>query len=599
MVVDVSSQQSASGGPRLRMQLAGVMRALRGLAAAALVAVVANGLQILPVLAGPACITVQLAAGASLNICLESPVGGVTLKGDQAVRASVAISGGESLVRRVVFYLDDAYLITDFEAPYGFTLPTAQFVDGTHVLSMEVHTRDATITQRVRASLVFSNGVKAPPASSGGFAPYVPRPKPGLPFTVAAVSDGAGGEATSTAVTDRILSWKPDLFIYMGDVYEKGTYTEFYNWYGSDHTFFGRLKAITNPAVGDHEYELDRAPGYFQYWRNPPNYYSYNAGGWHFVSLNSTGQFHQTQPGSPQYEWLRADLAANATSCTLVYFQHPALSVGPQGGVARMDPIWALLANAGVDLVIAGNDHDYQRWLPVNGSFASDPSGPMQFVVGTGGHAIKQFVRKDPRLAFGIDKAQRAYGALRLQLDPHGASYQFVETGGEVADSGARVCSGSPPDRQPPQKPNGLLSTAVSARSVVFRWQASTDDILVTGYRVYRNGTLIAELDPSAPSYSDDTVVSGRTYQYEVSAVDASGKDSGRSTKLDVVVPAIGGLATTGSASTAGIQPVVANPAAPDQEPLLARIAPLGVVLLVAGFIVSLLLLGTRRNRGG
>ena len=122
--------------------------------------------------------------------------------------------------------------------------------------------------------------------------------------------------------------------------------------------------------------------------------------------------------------------------------------------------------------------------------------------------------------------------------------------------------------------------------------------MLITGYRVYRNGGLITELDPSSPSYSDDTVVSGQTYQYEVAAVDASGKDSGRSSTLKVVVPAVGGAATTGPTSSR-LEPVAANPGASDQEPLLARVAPLGVVLLVAGFIVSVLVFGTRRNRGG
>lgn len=62
-----------------------------------------------------------------------------------------------------------------------------------------------------------------------------------------------------------------------GDVYEKGTETEFYNWYGQDGVLWGRFKDVTNPIVGNHEYENDVAPGYFNYWSGVPDYYSYDA----------------------------------------------------------------------------------------------------------------------------------------------------------------------------------------------------------------------------------------------------------------------------------------------------------------------------------
>ena len=70
-----------------------------------------------------------------------------------------------------------------------------------------------------------------------------------------------------------------------------------YNWYRPG-SALGRFKAITNPTVGNHEYENGSAPGYFDYWgANTPHFYSVNAGGWHIISLDSTSEFNQTAAG--------------------------------------------------------------------------------------------------------------------------------------------------------------------------------------------------------------------------------------------------------------------------------------------------------------
>ena len=45
-------------------------------------------------------------------------------------------------------------------------------------------------------------------------------------------------------MTDLISSWNPNVFLYLGDVYEKRTPTEFYNWYGTPETFYGKLRLL-------------------------------------------------------------------------------------------------------------------------------------------------------------------------------------------------------------------------------------------------------------------------------------------------------------------------------------------------------------------
>ncbi len=70
------------------------------------------------------------------------------------------------------------------------------------------------------------------------------------------------------------------------------------------------------------------------------------------------------EPGSPHYEWLAADLAANPASCTLVYGHHPYYTVGPHDRSTELRPFWELAYDRGVDLWLVGHDHNYQRLLP-------------------------------------------------------------------------------------------------------------------------------------------------------------------------------------------------------------------------------------------
>jgi len=380
----------------------------------------------------------------SVTVCIIDPVENDRLHGKEAVSATVAVTGSNPGTRRMVFYLDGQYLLTDYQSPFTFILPTDRSADQTRQIEAQIVMRDGFISQRAAVSVAFDNGIAEPTPNPRSFTPAPgSSPQPGQPFVLVAVGDGASGETNAGNVTNLIDSWNPNLMLYLGDVYEKGSPSEFYNWYGTDQTFFGRFRAITDPTIGNHEYENGMAPGYFDYWDNIPHYYSYNAAGWHFISLDSNSQFGQTGSSSAQYQWLAQDLAANSGSCTIAYFHHPVYSVGPQGDTASLQPIWSLLTTHGVQLVLTGHDHSYQRWKPLDSTGALDSSGTAQIVVGTGGHAIQGFVRSDKRLAIGYDTSPQAYGALRIELLPEGASYQFVNITGATLDSGLISCSGT------------------------------------------------------------------------------------------------------------------------------------------------------------
>ena len=87
-------------------------------------------------------------------------------------------------------------------------------------------------------------------------------------------------------------------------------------------------------------------------------------------------------------------------------------------------------------------------------------------------------------------------------------------------------------DTTPPSVPTGLTAAA-SASQVSLSWNASSDNVGVTGYRVYRNGTQIAA--PASNSYIDGNLVPG-TYSYSIAAVDAAGNVSAQSGSVSATV---------------------------------------------------------------
>ena len=386
----------------------------------------------------PPCSTTTTATY-SVQVCLTQPTPDATVTGGVSVSATTAILSGSLRVVRVVFTVDAGYTLTDYQNPYSFVLPTAHWVDGLHTLSVSAVMSDTTSTSSAGESLTFSNGLSVvppnttPPTVTSGTAPA-----PGANLVVAAVGDGAGGDLAATSVVNMIRSWSPNLFLYLGDVYEKGSYPEFANWYDGT---FGVLRPITNPVIGNHEYGTRRAAGYFDYWNNEPNYYSFDAGGWHFIALNSTSQY-QAINWSGQLAWLQSDLAAHAGACTVAFWHHPLYDIGPEGATIRTQDFWTPLANARATLVLNGHDHDYQRWQSLDADGNPSSGGLTEIVAGTGGHSGQYIAGSDPRV---VTSKSAVFGALELQLSPIAAQFKFFTVSGSTStlfDSGSVPCRG-------------------------------------------------------------------------------------------------------------------------------------------------------------
>lgn len=238
--------------------------------------------------------------------------------------------------------------------------------------------------------------------------------------------------------SDILLKQKPALVLTTGDnQYETGKLSDFNASY--DETW-GRLKGITKPTPGNHEYRSNDGLGYFNYFGSKagrPNrgYYSFNRGGWHFIALNSN---ISTKKTSRQIEWLRKDLTSNAAECTLAYWHHPLFSSGEHGNHSYVKPIWKALSADDADLVITGHDHDYERFAPMNAQGEARAQGIRSFIVGTGGVGLRPFKTIQPH---SVVRSDDTFGVLKLTLQTDGYLWEFLpDVDGTFSESGAGDC---------------------------------------------------------------------------------------------------------------------------------------------------------------
>ena len=209
---------------------------------------------------------------------------------------------------------------------------------------------------------------------------------------------------------------------------------------------WGRHKARTRPAVGNHEYGTPGASGYFGYFgaaAGPPGqgWYSYELGAWHVVALNSNcGEVGGCHAGSAQERWLRTDLAAHPTRCTVAYLHHPAFSSGNlHGGSPSVLPLLRALQDHGAELLLSGHDHDYERFAPQTVDAVAGAAGVRQFIVGTGGATLRQFA---PQPAANSEaRIAGVYGVLSLKLRAAAYDWRFVpQPGSSAGDAGSAAC---------------------------------------------------------------------------------------------------------------------------------------------------------------
>jgi hypothetical protein len=229
----------------------------------------------------------------------------------------------------------------------------------------------------------------------------------------------------------------PRAVLPLGDnQYEKGQLDDYRSSYGPT---WGRFKARTYPTPGNHEYLTRGARGYFRYFgrrahpRSDSNY-SFDLGRWHLLSINSG----RGQISARQLRWVRRNLQNDHHRCELAYWHHSRWSSGTDHGSDEdMDALWTLLFRQGVDVVLSGHDHGYERFAKLNaGGHRAPSTGIREFVVGTGGKNLDRFGAPIE----GSQRRIRRFGVLRLVLRADAYRWGFVAVDGSVLDRGAANC---------------------------------------------------------------------------------------------------------------------------------------------------------------
>jgi hypothetical protein len=266
---------------------------------------------------------------------------------------------------------------------------------------------------------------------------------------VAQILMGAGDIAscdvskTGDEKTAQLLDAVPGATVFtVGDhAYPDGTAEQFTNCY--DPTW-GRHKLRTHPTPGDHDYAQPNAQPYYDYFGatagvSGQGYYSFDLGQWHIIALNSN---IARTANSAQMQWLKNDLATHSGICKLAYWHHPlysSVSGTTSTAYTSVRPFWDTLYAHGVDLVINGHRHGYERIAPIKPDGArDDAAGIRTFIAGTGGGGGITYGNVFPASEVRIGNVR---GVLKLYLYDGSYAWKFVPVAGQTAsDTGSATC---------------------------------------------------------------------------------------------------------------------------------------------------------------
>ncbi|MGQ0837849.1 CBM96 family carbohydrate-binding protein [Actinokineospora sp.] len=268
--------------------------------------------------------------------------------------------------------------------------------------------------------------------------PTTTPPPPGDPVLVGAGDIAASG--TGDNQTADLLDGIPGTVFTTGDnVYNNGTASEFTTYYNPT---WGRHKSRTRPSPGNHDYNTSGATGYYNYFGanagpSGQGYYSYDLGNWHVVSLNSEVS---KSVGSPQEQWLRADLAATTKPCTIAYWHKPRFTSGLNHAPdTSTGPLVQALYDFNAEVIVTGHNHHYERFAPMTPNGSPDTArGIRHFVAGMGGVGFYGFGTIAPN---SEARNNNTFGVLKFTLHANAYDWQFVPVAGKTySDSGTTAC---------------------------------------------------------------------------------------------------------------------------------------------------------------
>ena len=417
------------------------------------------------------------------------------------------------------------------------------------------------------------------------------------PTRIWVLGDSGTANVNAQAVRNAYLTFTgathTNLWLMLGDnAYENGTDSEYqaavFNMYPTT-----LRQSVLWPALGNHDTAQSTTPPaglpYFAMFTLPTaaqaggiasgteKYYSFDYANIHFVCLDSMTS--DRSPTGPMATWLRADLASTTQQWTIAYWHHPPYSKGSHNSdtesflMQMRQTFLPILEDAGVDLVLTGHSHSYERSFLIDGHYGlsttftnamkkdggsgrADGTGAYnKSTLGAGPHegAVYAVAGSSGQISGGLLNHPAMFislnnlGSMVLDVNGDTLDAKFLRENGVVADY-FRIVKGSVAP-VPPAAPSNLVATTFSSSQINLTWTDNANN--ENGFRVSQstdgtNFTQIATLASNAVSFSATGLTPSTTYTYRV----VSFNDAGNSQ-----------FSNTASATTSAAPPSL--PAAP------------------------------------
>ena len=300
----------------------------------------------------------------------------------------------------------------------------------------------------------------------------------------------------------------------------------------------------------------------------PTSYYAFSAGGARFYLLDASWADGNTgtatggtcgsacksyqvdhdahwTASSAEYQWLASDLAAHPGGLKFAFFHYPLHadnSTQPNDIYLDNTPgstgsLEQLLHDNGVQLAFNGHAHIYQRNI-------APPGGVTSYVTGGGGAKLEPVSHCSTTDAYALGWSYssasgsacgvaakpasdaQVFHFLKITVNGTSVTVTPVNSQGQSFDTDTYNFT---PDSVPPSAPGSLTLTKTSSTKNKLSWTAATDNIGVSAYDIYRNGTYLATVGPGVTSYTDATATAGASYTYLVAARDLAGNTASTS----------------------------------------------------------------------
>jgi chitodextrinase/tetratricopeptide (TPR) repeat protein len=414
-------------------------------------------------------------------------------------------------------------------------------------------------------------------ALAGGDASFTFRASPSTgtqqSIRVWVIGDSGTADSNARRVRDAYLGYSAnrsaDLWLMLGDnAYENGTDAEYQSAVFDTYPTILRNTPLWT-TLGNHDghsadSNTEQGP-YYDIFTLPKNaeaggvasgteaYYSFDYGNIHFITLDSYDTDRST--GGAMLTWLENDLASTAQEWLIAYWHHPPYTKGSHNSDTEIELIdmreraLPILESYGVDLVLSGHSHSYERSFLIDGHYGKSNTFSSSMLIddgsgrinGDGAYAKTAGANPNQGAVYAVAGSSgktssgsldhpvmylsvQILGSMILDVDGDRLDAAFIDDGGIRQDYFTIQKGTGGGDTEQPTPVSNLTASGITSSSVTLGWSPASDNVAVTGYRVTRNGTVVTTTTTLA--YVDTGLAPNTTYNYSVVAFDAAGNES-------------------------------------------------------------------------